>query len=185
MFYKGERNEMLKKGDKVVMHTCSEAEVYKGKIWTVASNVWKLCGTDVVMLEGFSGAFAVKYLQKVDVEELTRIKEIEVYDNGYARIEYQNGETKVTSKVVYMDAILTGVTECDDDETAIDHSKVVLHQKEDGTVQLRDDISFLWCACGNPAVEYVKENESPYQYLCNKCFKKLQEQLEAIDRLRK
>jgi hypothetical protein len=119
------------------------------------------------------------------IKELTNIKEVEVYDNGYVRIEYQNGETKVISKVVYMDAILTGVTECDDDDTAIDHSKVVLHQKEDGTVQLRDDISFLWCACGSQAVEYVKENESPYQYLCNKCFKGLQEQLEAIDRLRK
>jgi hypothetical protein len=123
--------------------------------------------------------------QQREIEKLTNIKEIEVYDNGYARIEYQNGETKVTSKVVYMDAILTGVTECDDDDTAIDPSKVVLHQKEDGTLQLRDDISFLWCACGNPAVEYVPENESPYQYLCSKCFKELQEQLEAIDRLRK
>jgi hypothetical protein len=123
--------------------------------------------------------------QQREIGKLTNIKEIEVYDNGYARIEYQDGETKVTSKVVYMDAILTGVTECDDDDTAIDPSKVVLHQKEDGTLQLRDDISFLWCVCGNPAVEYVKENESPYQYLCNKCFKELQEQLEAIDRLRK
>jgi uncharacterized protein YijF (DUF1287 family) len=46
----------------------------------------------------------------------TQIEEIEVYDNGYARIKYQNGEVKVTSKIVYMDAILTGVTDEDDAE---------------------------------------------------------------------
>jgi hypothetical protein len=46
----------------------------------------------------------------------TQIEEIEVYDNGYARIKYQNGEVKVTSKIVYMDAILTGITDEDDAE---------------------------------------------------------------------
>jgi hypothetical protein len=52
----------------------------------------------------------------------------------------------------------------------IDYSKVVLHQKEDGSVQLRDHISFLWCACGNPAVEQVPENEQPYDFQCAECF---------------
>jgi hypothetical protein len=58
----------LKKGDKVVMHTCGEANIYDGKIWTVTSDVWELCGSKVVMLEGYSGAFAVKYLQRVNIE---------------------------------------------------------------------------------------------------------------------
>jgi threonine dehydrogenase-like Zn-dependent dehydrogenase len=59
--------KMLKKGDKVVMHTCGEAEYYNGKIWTVSSNPWNLCGSEVVMLDGFSGGFATEYLQKVNV----------------------------------------------------------------------------------------------------------------------
>jgi hypothetical protein len=29
---------MLKKGDKVVMHSCGEADYYKGKIWTCRSD---------------------------------------------------------------------------------------------------------------------------------------------------
>lgn len=59
----------LKKGDQVVMHTCMEARSPKnqGKIWTVTSEKeWELCGSMVVMLEGFSGAFASQYLQKLD-----------------------------------------------------------------------------------------------------------------------
>lgn len=59
---------MLKKGDKVVMHTCGEAEHHNGRIWTVSSEKeWELCGSMVVMLEGFSGAFLAKYLQKVNL----------------------------------------------------------------------------------------------------------------------
>jgi hypothetical protein len=57
----------LHKGDKVVMHTCSEAsmEKYKDKVWTVASEPWDLCGSEVVLLEGKSGGFATEYLRKV------------------------------------------------------------------------------------------------------------------------
>jgi hypothetical protein len=58
---------MLKKGDKVVMHTCGEAEHYEGQIWNVTSNEWELCGSKVVMLKGFSGAFSCEYLQKIDL----------------------------------------------------------------------------------------------------------------------
>ena len=58
----------LQKGDKVVMHTCYEAELekYKNKVWTVTSNPWDLCGSEVVNLEGFSGGFATEYLKKAD-----------------------------------------------------------------------------------------------------------------------
>jgi hypothetical protein len=58
---------MLKRGDKVVMHTCLEAEHYDGKIWTVSSKPWNLCGSEVVLLDGFSGGFATEYLQKVNI----------------------------------------------------------------------------------------------------------------------
>lgn len=60
----------LKKGDKVVMHTCGEAEHYDGQIWTCISDEQKLHEShkyNVVWLKGFSGCFAAKYLQKVKI----------------------------------------------------------------------------------------------------------------------
>lgn len=63
---------MLKKGDKVVMHTCMESESpeNEGKIWTVASDE-ELYGKGkyaqkLVFLDGFSSKFDCEYLQKVD-----------------------------------------------------------------------------------------------------------------------
>ncbi len=54
-----------------------------------------------------------------------------------------------------------------------DHGEVVLHQKEDGSVQLRDNLSFLWCACGRPAVERVEaECDTVYEFQCIDCNKK-------------
>lgn len=60
----------LKPGDRVVMHTCLEArnEKYAGKVWTVASEPWDLCGSEVVLLEGFRGGFATEFLRKVKEE---------------------------------------------------------------------------------------------------------------------
>jgi hypothetical protein len=60
---------MLKKGDKVVMHTCGEAEHYEGKVWTCRSDEYKSeSGRNGVFLEGFSGHFKTAYLQKVKLE---------------------------------------------------------------------------------------------------------------------
>lgn len=55
----------LKIGDQVVMHTCYEARKpkYAGKVWTVKSEPWDLCGSEVVILEGYSGGFATEYLR--------------------------------------------------------------------------------------------------------------------------
>lgn len=58
---------MLKIGDKVVMHTCYEAEKYHGKVWTVRSSESEICGSKVVWLEGFCGCFAVEFLKEVSV----------------------------------------------------------------------------------------------------------------------
>lgn len=64
---------MLKKGDKVVMHTCGEAEHYKGKVWTCNSDEFTSSSKEqVVFLEGFSGYFLVKYLQVVDLKWLLK-----------------------------------------------------------------------------------------------------------------
>ncbi|HFC9206741.1 TPA: hypothetical protein ACF0PM_002200 [Clostridium perfringens] len=64
-----EEENLLKKGDKVVMHTCLESETYDGKVWTVASDE-KITGEGIfkqglVFLKGFSSKFNTKYLQKV------------------------------------------------------------------------------------------------------------------------
>ncbi|AKO91956.1 hypothetical protein BEH_07495 [Priestia filamentosa] len=63
---------MLKKGDKVVMHTCMEAEIHDGKIWTCRTDEY-IQGEGVyeqrlVFLDGFGSSFLVKYLQRVNLE---------------------------------------------------------------------------------------------------------------------
>lgn len=58
----------LKKGDKVVMHTCGEAEHHNGRIWECRSDEQEMCGSKVIFLNQFSGAFACDFLQKVDCE---------------------------------------------------------------------------------------------------------------------
>lgn len=67
MQLKENKQNGLGKGDKVVMHTCLEAELpkYKDKVWTVASEPWNLCGSEVVLLDGFRGGFATEYLKKI------------------------------------------------------------------------------------------------------------------------
>jgi hypothetical protein len=78
---------MLKKGDKVVIHTCGEAEHYNGKIWTCKTDEFVsgngIYQQDVIFLEGFSGSFVTKYLQKVNVdEEVERFKKYVLYFAG-------------------------------------------------------------------------------------------------------
>lgn len=58
----------LQIGDKVVMHSCIEAVDREDKLWTVKSHPWTLSGKEVVLLEGFSGGFATKYLTVVEGE---------------------------------------------------------------------------------------------------------------------
>lgn len=62
---------MLKRGDKVVMHTCIEAEKYNGKIWTCEGDEYTkgkgVYSENVVFLEDFSGYFLTEYLQKVNL----------------------------------------------------------------------------------------------------------------------
>lgn len=52
------------------------------------------------------------------------------------------------------------------------HGPVVLMQKEDGSLQLRDNLSMLWCACSAPAVHHSKEAEGTiHEFLCVRCFR--------------
>jgi hypothetical protein len=69
-YIKQNRTETLKKGEKVVMHTCLEAELpkYDGKIWTCKTDSFLDRGKqDVVFLEGFSGYFCTEFLQRVRI----------------------------------------------------------------------------------------------------------------------
>lgn len=49
------------------------------------------------------------------------------------------------------------------------HGKVVLHQNENGSMQLRDILSRLWCACGGAAVDYFRDELPQYRFKCIKC----------------
>lgn len=48
---------------------------------------------------------------------------------------------------------------------------IILHQKEDGSLQLRDSLHFLWCACGKPAVHCFPDEEDHWRFQCILCAK--------------
>lgn len=56
----------LKPGDRVVMNDNYHVpKRHRGRVWTVASEPWKVCGSDVVRLEGFNSCYAVDGLDKI------------------------------------------------------------------------------------------------------------------------
>jgi len=55
----------MKIGTKVKMVKCLEAEKYKDRIWITKSEPWKVGSSLVVLLEGYSGGFAVEFLEIV------------------------------------------------------------------------------------------------------------------------
>jgi hypothetical protein len=62
--------ESLMKGDKVVMHSCWEAQQYCGRIWICLSDVFEQENSmgpnfKLVYLEGFELKFRVEFLRKV------------------------------------------------------------------------------------------------------------------------
>lgn len=60
---------MLKPGDKVTMtDKYYVPEKHRGKVWTVRSRPWKCGKSEVVLLEGYVGGYAVDGLQKVEGE---------------------------------------------------------------------------------------------------------------------
>ncbi|MCY7485794.1 hypothetical protein [Paenibacillus alvei] len=59
------------------------------------------------------------------------------------------------------------------------HGKIVLHHNEDGSLQLRDNLSMMWCACGGAAVEYYAEELPQYQFKCIKCSYKYRKESEV------
>ena len=53
-------------GDRVIMNDKYRvAEANKGKVFTVRSEPWDLCGTECVLLEGYRGGYAVDGLTLV------------------------------------------------------------------------------------------------------------------------
>jgi len=69
IYIKENQTQLLKKGDKVVMHTCHESTllIYKYKIWTCKSDSFLARDkSEVVFLENFSGYFLAKFLKKLE-----------------------------------------------------------------------------------------------------------------------
>lgn len=65
-FVDDNKTKTLKKGDKVIMHTCWEASFpqNKDKVWTCQTDSYlDNAKQDVVFLEGFSGCFSAQYLK--------------------------------------------------------------------------------------------------------------------------
>jgi len=57
----------MKIGDRVIMNDRYHvADKNRGVVFTVRSEPWSLCGTEVVLLEGRSGGFAVDGLTVVE-----------------------------------------------------------------------------------------------------------------------
>lgn len=52
-----------------VKMTGDESRFYPGKIWTVKFGPQMMCGDIVVWLDGFSGAYACKYLELIESSE--------------------------------------------------------------------------------------------------------------------
>ncbi|WP_315674464.1 hypothetical protein [Clostridium sp. 19966] len=75
--------ELLRKGDKVVMHTCGESEGENyGKVWTCRTDEFMHEGKNpygLVFLEGFSGSFATEFLQKIDFNSINLKEEAGCY----------------------------------------------------------------------------------------------------------
>jgi len=64
--YTRRRSRELKIGTKVRMVNCLEAEKYGDRIWITESEPWRIaCGEWLVLLEGYRGGFAVKFLEVV------------------------------------------------------------------------------------------------------------------------
>ncbi len=63
----------MKPGDRVIMVDCAEADKNAGRVWTVRSEPWDVCGTPCVLLDGYRGGFAVDCLRCVD-EDPDRVR---------------------------------------------------------------------------------------------------------------
>jgi hypothetical protein len=56
---------MLKKGDRVVMHSCLEADIHSGRVFTCRADESQLpSGERVVWLEGLCACYSVEFLKK-------------------------------------------------------------------------------------------------------------------------
>lgn len=95
----------LKKGDLVIMHTCGEAdaEKYNGRVWVCRTDEYTTgegkYKQQLVFLEGFTGAFAAKYLQKINVEQnvnsvpgLRQFVNGAIYDHERLVLSYEQAE---------------------------------------------------------------------------------------------
>lgn len=60
--------QLFKAGDRVVMHSCHEASLYRGTVWVCRSDSYvDKAKQEVVFLEGFSGCFLCEFLALVNL----------------------------------------------------------------------------------------------------------------------
>ncbi len=82
----------MEKGTKVIMVNCIEADENKSKIWTTSSDIWDMCGSQLVKLEGYRSGFDVSKLQIVEtieeVEATQVLKDIISQMKNSANCEY-------------------------------------------------------------------------------------------------
>ncbi|HEY2492709.1 MAG TPA: hypothetical protein VGI33_07355 [Paenibacillus sp.] len=103
----------LKKGDRVVMHTCIESEEEPGKIWTCKTDQFTrgkgVFAQDSVFLEGYSGSFAPEFLQKVvlpseDERVLAALEESQQQMDAYKEEYFRENAEKVRNKRLLVEA---------------------------------------------------------------------------------
>lgn len=81
---------MIKKGDKLKMVTCIEADTYKDRIWIARTDEFNSdAGYAVVFLEGFSGYFACEFLEKVE-KTMMDYQDVLVKECKYCPFNYEN-----------------------------------------------------------------------------------------------
>lgn len=103
----------LKKGDKVVMHTCPESEKHNGRVWACRTDEYEMCGSRVVMLEGYSSCFSVRFLQKVNVtpHRLRHSLATHLLDKGASEVDIQHilGHSNINTTMRYARANMSNV----------------------------------------------------------------------------
>ncbi len=103
----------LKKGDLVIMHTCGEADLEKnkGRIWVCKTDEYEIgvgrYTKGLVFLEGYSGSFATKFLEKINVEQsvnsvpgLRQFVNGTIHDHERLVLSYEQAEKLMNDIVV-------------------------------------------------------------------------------------
>lgn len=99
-------------------------------------------------------------------EVFTRLKQIENEIGRYESDKASFVGQRVTKLYEEMQSILQQYTNRTDSIPDKSNGPITMQKNRDGNDQLRDNLSGMWCACGEPAIHYDSELESPYDFQC-------------------